>query len=241
MSTKIIYSMVGVGKTYPPSKQVLRDISLSYFYGAKIGVIGLNGAGKITLLRIMAGVEKTFNGETILAPGYTIGYLEQEPVLDDTKTVRTIVEEGVQEVVDALREFEDINAQFATDLTEDAMEALIARQASVQDKLDTMQAWDLDSRLELAMDALRCPPGETPVSVLSGGERRRVALCRLLLKEPDILLLDEPTNHLSLSLVEELEEALRQAPGAIVVASHDRWLRRGWTGSELVLRNGKVA
>ena len=181
MSTKVIYSMVGVGKTYPPSKQVLRDISLSYFYGAKIGVLGLNGAGKSTLLRIMAGVEKAFNGETVLAPGYTIGYLEQEPGLDDAKTVRAIVEEGVQEVVDALREFEDINAQFAADLSEDAMEALLARQASVQDKLDTTNAWDLDSRLELAMDALRCPPGDTPVAVLSGGERRRVALCRLLL------------------------------------------------------------
>jgi len=175
METKVIYSMVGVGKTYPPSKQVLRDISLSYFYGAKIGVIGLNGAGKSTLLRIMAGVEHTFHGETLLAPGYTIGYLEQEPVLDDAKTVRAIVEEGVQEVVEALREFDEINAQFATDLAEDAMEALLARQASVQDQLDTMHAWDLDSRLALAMDALRCPPGDTPVSVLAGGERRRRA------------------------------------------------------------------
>src|SRR6059036_1512163 len=175
MDTKVIYSMVGVGKTYPPSKQVLRDISLSYFYGAKIGVIGLNGAGKSTLLRIMAGVEKAFNGDTILAPGYTIGYLEQEPVLDAAKTVRAIVEEGVLEVVEALREFEDMNAQFATtDLSEDAMEALLARQASVQDTLDTLNAWDLDSRLALAMDALRCPPGDTPVAVLSGGERRCV-------------------------------------------------------------------
>src|SRR5215470_14571693 len=238
MSTKIIYSMVGVGKTYPPSKQVLRDISLSYFYGAKIGVIGLNGAGKSTLLRIMAGVEKTFNGETILAPGYTIGYLEQEPVLDDTKTVRTIVEEGVQEVVDALREFEDINAQFATDLTEDAMEALIARQASVQDKLDTMQAWDLDSRLELAMDALRCPPGETPVSVLSGGERRRVALCRLLLKEPDILLLDEPTNHLDAESVAWLEKHLQQYKGTIIAVTHDRYFLDNVAGWILELDRG---
>jgi ATP-binding cassette ChvD family protein len=238
MSTKIIYSMVGVGKTYPPSKQVLRDISLSYFYGAKIGVIGLNGAGKSTLLRIMAGVEKTFNGETILAPGYTIGYLEQEPMLDDTKTVRAIVEEGVQEVVEALREFDDINAQFATDLAEDAMEALLARQASVQDKLDTMHAWDLDSRLELAMDALRCPPGDTLVSVLSGGERRRVALCRLLLKEPDILLLDEPTNHLDAESVAWLEKHLQQYKGTIIAVTHDRYFLDNVAGWILELDRG---
>jgi ATP-binding cassette ChvD family protein len=238
MDTKVIYSMVGVGKTYPPSKQVLRDISLSYFYGAKIGVIGLNGAGKSTLLRIMAGVETVFNGETVLAPGYTIGYLEQEPILDDTKTVRAIVEEGVQEVVEALREFEDINAQFATDLSEDAMEALLARQASVQDKLDAMHAWDLDSRLELAMDALRCPPGDTPVAVLSGGERRRVALCRLLLKAPDMLLLDEPTNHLDAESVAWLEKHLQQYAGTVIAVTHDRYFLDNVAGWILELDRG---
>jgi ATP-binding cassette ChvD family protein len=238
MDNKIIYSMVGVGKTYPPGKQVLRDISLSYFYGAKIGVIGLNGAGKSTLLRIMAGVEKSFNGETILAPGYSIGYLEQEPELDDAKTVRAVVEEGVQEVVDALREFEDINAQFATDLSDDAMEALLARQASVQDKLDATQAWDLDSRLELAMDALRCPSGDTPVAVLSGGERRRVALCRLLLKAPDILLLDEPTNHLDAESVAWLERHLQQYAGTIIAVTHDRYFLDNVAGWILELDRG---
>jgi len=223
MSTKIIYSMVGVSKTYPSNKQVLRDISLSYFHGAKIGVIGLNGAGKSTLLRIMAGVEEAFNGETLLTPGYTVGYLEQEPVLDDTKTVRALVEEGVQNVVDALREFDEINATFGTDLSAEEMDTLLARQARVQDQLDTMHAWDLDSRLELAMDALRCPPGDTPVAVLSGGERRRVALCRLLLKEPDILLLDEPTNHLDAESVAWLEKHLQQYEGTVIAVTHDRY------------------
>src|SRR6266852_2370431 len=223
MSTKVIYSMVGVSKTYPPNKQVLRDISLSYFYGAKIGVIGLNGAGKSTLLRIMAGVEEAFNGETLLTPGYTVGYLEQEPILDDAKTVRALVEEGVQDVVDALREFDEINAAFGTELSAPAMDALLERQAKVQDKLDTMHAWDLDSRLELAMDALRCPPGDTPVAVLSGGERRRVALCRLLLKEPDILLLDEPTNHLDAESVAWLEKHLQQYQGTVIAVTHDRY------------------
>jgi ATP-binding cassette ChvD family protein len=223
MSNKIIYSMLGVGKTYPPSKQVLRDISLSYFYGAKIGVLGLNGSGKSTLLRIMAGVEKDFNGETIQAPGFTIGYLEQEPRLDQGKTVRAIVEEGVQEVVDVLREFDEINARFADELTSDEMDELMNRQADVQDRLDSLNAWDLDSRLELAMDALRCPPGDTPVSILSGGERRRVALCRLLLQEPDILLLDEPTNHLDTESVAWLETHLQQYKGTVIAVTHDRY------------------
>ncbi|MBU6349855.1 MAG: energy-dependent translational throttle protein EttA [Chloroflexi bacterium] len=238
MSTKIIYSMMGVGKTYPPSKQVLRDISLSYFYGAKIGVLGLNGSGKSTLLRIMAGVEKEYNGETLLAPGYTVGYLEQEPQLDASKSVRAIVEEGVQEVVDALREFDEINARFGEDLTAEEMDALMVRQGEVQDRLDALNGWDLDSRLELAMDALRCPPGETAVSVLSGGERRRVALCRLLLKEPDILLLDEPTNHLDAESVAWLETHLREYKGTVIAVTHDRYFLDNVAGWILELDRG---
>jgi sulfate-transporting ATPase len=238
MSTKIIYSMVGVGKTYPPNKQVLRDISLSYFYGAKIGVLGLNGSGKSTLLRIMAGVEREFNGEVMLAAGYTVGYLEQEPLLDNSKTVRSVVEEGAQEVVDALREFDEINDKFGAQLTPDEMDALIQRQGEVQEKLDALNAWDLDSRLELAMDALRCPPGETPVAVLSGGERRRVALCRLLLKEPDILLLDEPTNHLDAESVAWLEQHLQQYRGTVIAVTHDRYFLDNVAGWILELDRG---
>jgi ATP-binding cassette ChvD family protein len=238
MSTKIIYSMIGVGKVYPPNKQVLRDISLSYFYGAKIGVLGLNGSGKSTLLRIMAGVDKDFIGETVLAPGYTIGYLEQEPQLDESKTVREVVEEGVQEVIDALREFDEINARFAEDLTPEEMDELMTRQAEVQDRLDALNAWDLDSRLELAMDALRCPPGDTPVKVLSGGERRRVALCRLLLKEPDILLLDEPTNHLDAESVAWLENHLRDYKGTVIAVTHDRYFLDNVAGWILELDRG---
>jgi ATP-binding cassette ChvD family protein len=238
MSTKVIYSMMRVGKTYPPNKQVLRDISLSYFYGAKIGVLGLNGSGKSTLLRIMAGVEKDFNGETMMSPGYTIGYLEQEPQLDDSKSVREIVEEGAQEVVDVLREFDEINAKFAEPMDADEMEALMNRQAEVQDKLDSLDAWDLDSRLELAMDALRCPPGETPVAVLSGGERRRVALCRLLLKEPDILLLDEPTNHLDAESVAWLEKHLQEYKGTVIAVTHDRYFLDNVAGWILELDRG---
>lgn len=238
MSTKIIYSMMRVGKIYPPNKQVLRDISLSYFYGAKIGVLGLNGSGKSTLLRIMAGVEKDFVGETMLAPGYTVGYLEQEPLLDNSKTVRQVVEEGVQEVVDALAEFDEINARFAEPMDADEMDALMNRQAEVQDKLDSLNAWDLDSRLELAMDALRCPPGDTAIAVLSGGERRRVALCRLLLQEPDILLLDEPTNHLDAESVAWLEKHLQDYKGTVIAVTHDRYFLDNVAGWILELDRG---
>jgi ATP-binding cassette ChvD family protein len=219
---KIIFSMVRVGKVYN-QKMVLKDISLSYFYGAKIGVIGLNGSGKSTLLRIMAGVEKDFLGETILAPGYTIGYLEQEPVLDPQKTVRQVVEEGVQPVVDLLKEFDRINERFSTPLSEEEMNKLMERQGKIQEELDRLGGWDLDSRLEMAMDALRCPPPETKIGVLSGGERRRVALCRLLLKKPDILLLDEPTNHLDAETVAWLEHHLKEYPGTVIAVTHDRY------------------
>jgi ABC-type Mn2+/Zn2+ transport system ATPase subunit len=192
---KIIYSMIQVSKYYD-KKPVLKNISLSYFYGAKIGVLGLNGSGKSSLLRILAGDDQEFNGQTILSPGHTVGFLEQEPVLDDSKTVKEIVEQGVQATVDLMNEFNQINEQFAEPMSEEAMDKLIERQGQVQEKLDALDAWDLDSRLDMAMEALRCPPGETLVKIISGGERRRVALCRLLLQNPDILLLDEPTNHL---------------------------------------------
>jgi energy-dependent translational throttle protein EttA len=221
-ANKIIYSMIRVSKYYD-KKPVLKDISISYFYGAKIGVLGLNGSGKSSLLRIFAGVDKEFNGETILSPGYTIGLLEQEPQLDNTKTVKQIVEEGVQPVVDLLNEFNRISEKFAEPMSDDEMNKLIERQGEVQEKIDAMNAWDLDSRLEMAMDALRCPPGETPVKILSGGERRRVALCRLLLQQPDILLLDEPTNHLDAESVAWMEHHLQNYPGTVIAVTHDRY------------------
>ncbi|MXY94142.1 MAG: energy-dependent translational throttle protein EttA [Caldilineaceae bacterium SB0664_bin_27] len=238
MSDKIIYSMVGVGKSYGPNQRVLRDISLGFFLGAKIGVLGLNGAGKSTLLRIMAGEEDQFDGETILAEGYTRGFLPQEPVLDPSKTVREIVEEGAQEAVDALAEFDAINARFNEDLTPEEMDKLIERQGAVQDQLDALDAWDLDSRLELAMDALRCPPGETPVAILSGGELRRVALTRLLLKKPDILLLDEPTNHLDAQSVAWLERHLQEYEGTVIAVTHDRYFLDNVAGWILELDRG---
>ena len=235
---KIIYSMVGVGKFYD-KKPIINDIYLSYFYGAKIGVIGLNGSGKSTLLRILAGVDKEFVGKTVVSPGYTIGFLEQEPRLDDSKIVREIVEEGVQETVNLLKEFDQINEKFAEPMSDDEMNALLERQGAVQEKLDAAGAWDLDSRLEMAMDALRCPPGETPVSVLSGGELRRVALCRLLLKQPDILLLDEPTNHLDAESVAWLEQHLQKYPGTVIAVTHDRYFLDNVAGWILELDYGK--
>ena len=217
---KIIYSMMRVSKHY--NKQpIIKDISLSYYYGAKIGVLGLNGSGKSTLLRIMAGVDKEFNGEAVLSAGYSVGFLEQEPRLDDHKTVREVVQEGVQEIVDLLAEFEEINNAFADPDCD--MDKLLTRQAEVQDKLDAADAWDLDSRLELAEEALRCPPPETSIKVLSGGEKRRVALCRLLLQKPDILLLDEPTNHLDAETVAWLEQHLQRYPGTVIAVTHDRY------------------
>jgi ATP-binding cassette ChvD family protein len=235
---KIIYSMVGVSKTFD-QKTVIKDISLSYFYGAKIGVIGLNGSGKSTLLRIMAGVEKEFRGETILGPGYTVGFLAQEPQMDPDTTVRGVVEEGVAEVAGLLKEFEEINAKFAEPMDEDAMNALLERQGAVQESLEKLGGWDLDSRLEMAMDALRCPPPDQKIGVLSGGERRRVALCRLLLQKPDILLLDEPTNHLDAETVAWLEHHLRQYEGTVIAVTHDRYFLDNVAGWILELDRGE--
>ena len=235
---KVIYSMVGVGKYYD-KKPVLKDIYLSYFYGAKIGVIGLNGSGKSSLLRIIAGVDKEFVGETAISSGFSIGFLEQEPRLDESRTVREIVEEGAQGTIDLLKEFEAINERFGEPLSDDEMTALLEKQGEVQERLDSLGAWDLDSRLEMAMDALRCPPGDTPVKILSGGERRRVALCRLLLKQPDILLLDEPTNHLDAESVGWLEQHLQQYPGTVIAVTHDRYFLDNAAGWILELDNGK--
>ncbi|PNU21448.1 energy-dependent translational throttle protein EttA [Geothermobacter hydrogeniphilus] len=232
---KIIYSMMRVSKNYN-RQPVIKDISLSYFYGAKIGVLGLNGSGKSTLLRIMAGVDTEFNGEAVLSAGYTVGYLEQEPQLDENKTVREVVREGVQETVDLLAEFEEINNAFADPDAD--MEKLCERQARVQDKLDALDAWDLDSRLDLAEEALRCPPADTPIKVLSGGERRRVALCRLLLQKPDILLLDEPTNHLDAETVSWLEQHLQRYEGTVIAVTHDRYFLDNVAGWILELDRG---
>jgi energy-dependent translational throttle protein EttA len=234
---KIIYSMIKVGKFYD-KKPVLKDISLSYFYGAKIGVIGLNGSGKSSLLQILAGVDRDFIGETILSAGYTVGYLEQEPLVDSEKTVKEVVREGVAETIDLLNEFEDINLKFAEPMDDDAMNQLIERQGNVQEKLEALNAWDLDSRLEMAMNALRCPSEDTPVKVLSGGEKRRVALCRLLLKSPDILLLDEPTNHLDAESVAWLEHHLQQYPGTVIAVTHDRYFLDNVAGWILELDRG---
>jgi ATP-binding cassette ChvD family protein len=235
---KIIYSMVGVGKYYD-KKPVLKDIYLSYFYGAKIGVLGLNGSGKSSLLRILAGADKEIVGETVLTPGHTVGFLEQEPKLDETKTVREIVEQGVQEVVDALNEYNKINEKFAEPMSDDEMNKLIERQGVVQEKLEALDAWTLDSRLEMAMDALRCPAGDTPVNILSGGEKRRVALCRLLLQNPDILLLDEPTNHLDAESVAWLEHHLQSYAGTVIAVTHDRYFLDNVAGWILELDRGQ--
>ncbi len=237
-SQRIIYTMIGVSK-YHEKRPILNDISLSYFYGAKIGVIGLNGSGKSSLLRIMADVDKEFNGQTILTPGFTIGFLEQEPKLDEAKRVQEVVEEGVQEMVGLLKEFNRISERFSEPLSEEEMSRLIERQGEVQGKLDALDAWDLDSRLEMAMDALRCPQGDTPVKVLSGGERRRVALCRLLLRKPDILLLDEPTNHLDAETVAWLEQHLKRYDGTVIAVTHDRYFLDNVAGWILELDRGE--
>jgi energy-dependent translational throttle protein EttA len=237
---KIIFSMVGVGKTFPPNnKQVLKNIYLSFFFGAKIGIIGLNGSGKSTLMRIIAGEEKSFEGQVVFSPGYSVGYLSQEPVLDDTKTVKEVVEEGVQEVVDILKEYEAVNLRFAEPIDDDEMSRLIERQGELSDLIEQHDAWELDSKLERAMDALRCPDPEASVKNLSGGERRRVALCRLLLRKPDILLLDEPTNHLDAESVEWLEQHLKQYQGTVIAITHDRYFLDNVAGWILELDRGE--
>jgi ATP-binding cassette ChvD family protein len=233
---QVIFSMVRVGRVFPPGRQVLRDISLGFFYGAKIGVLGLNGAGKSTLLRIMAGMDQDFTGEVYLSDGYSVGLLEQEPYLDPAKTVKQVVEEAVQPIVDLVARYDAVCAAFGDDDAD--IDALIEEQSKLQDEIDRIDAWNLDSRLELAMDALRCPPGETPVSVLSGGERRRVALCRLLLTEPDILLLDEPTNHLDAESVAWLERHLQQYKGTVIAVTHDRYFLDNVAGWILELDRG---
>ncbi len=239
---KIIFSMVGVSKIYPPQKQVLKDIYLSFFYGAKIGIIGLNGSGKSSLLKIIAGIDKEYQGEVVFAPGYSVGYLEQDPQLDPAKTVVEVVREGVQPIMDLLAEFEKVNEAFGDSEVlddPDKMDALIQRQAELQDKLDATDAWNIDTKLERAMDALQCPPDDQPVSTLSGGERRRVALCRLLLQQPDVLLLDEPTNHLDAESIDWLEQHLQQYPGTVIAITHDRYFLDHVAGWILELDRGE--
>ena len=239
---KVIFSMVGVSKTYPPQKQVLKNIYLSFFYGAKIGIIGLNGSGKSSLLKIIAGIDKSYQGEVVWAPGYSVGYLEQEPKLDPDKTVIEVVREGVQPIMDLLAEFDKVNESFADPEVlddPDKMEALIARQAELQDALDAADAWNIDSKLERAMDALQCPPDDQVISTLSGGERRRVALCRLLLQQPDVLLLDEPTNHLDAESIDWLEQHLQQYPGTVIAITHDRYFLDHVAGWILELDRGE--
>ena len=239
---KVIFSMVGVSKTYPPQKQVLKNIYLSFFYGAKIGIIGLNGSGKSSLLKIIAGLDKSYQGEVVFSPGYSVGYLEQDPQLDPSKTVIEVVREGVQPIMDLLAEFDKVNESFCDpDVLEDPdkMDALLARQAELQDKLDAADAWNIDSKLERAMDALQCPPDDQSVTTLSGGERRRVALCRLLLQQPDILLLDEPTNHLDAESIDWLEQHLQQYPGTVIAITHDRYFLDHVAGWILELDRGE--
>jgi len=239
---KIIFSMYRVSKTFPPQKQVLKDISLSFFLGAKIGIIGLNGSGKSTLLKIIAGIEGSYQGEVVFSPGYTVGYLEQDPKLDETKTVKEIVQEGVQEIVDVLKAYEEINLKFGDPAVyedADAVDKLYAEQAILQDKIDQHDAWNLDAKLERAMDALQCPPDDQPIRELSGGERRRVALCRLLLKEPDVLLLDEPTNHLDAESIQWLEMHLQQYKGTVICITHDRYFLDNVAGWILELDRGE--
>ncbi|MEZ0574469.1 energy-dependent translational throttle protein EttA [Halodesulfovibrio aestuarii] len=235
---KIIYSMVRVTKRHG-QKEVLKNISLSYFYGAKIGVLGLNGSGKSSLLKVLAGVDSAFEGETHVSPGFTVGYLEQEPLVDETRTVREVVEEGVGDVMSLINEFNDINAKFSEPMEPEEMDALIEQQAQVQEQMDAKGAWDIDSRLQMAMDALRCPPADTPVNVISGGEKRRVALCRLLLQNPDILLLDEPTNHLDAESVAWLERYLQNFPGTVIAVTHDRYFLDNVAGWILELDRGR--
>ena len=239
---KIIFSMVGVSKTFPPQKQVLKNIYLSFFYGAKIGIIGLNGSGKSTLLKIIAGLDKDYQGEVVFSPGYSVGYLEQDPHLEPGRTVKEIVQEGVRETVDLLKEFEEVNERFGDPKVlenPDKMDALMNRQAELQDRIDALDAWNLDSRLERAMDALRCPPEDRIVDTLSGGERRRVALCRLLLQQPDVLLLDEPTNHLDAESIDWLEQHLQQYAGTVICITHDRYFLDHVAGWILELDRGE--